>query len=126
MMGKWRTWLSIFLIVFAIGFYTHLRDRWATDDASLAGGTRTAFVESAVQSCTQKTNSNPDTKGMYSAAVTNQYCNCYANAMADRLSTNKLKSFSAMDTSAIAAAMQPTMETASAQCQHTIPKEDQK
>jgi len=64
---------------------------------------------------------NPSSKA-FSPVVIDQYCRCYANGMADRLSDDDLKGLAAMERSARISKMQPIVEAASAPCLQALPK----
>jgi hypothetical protein len=69
----------------------------------LTGEARAAFIKSAIQECnTRSANIN---------------CSCYANAMADKLSTKELKDMSGPDNQdAVTTALRPKLEAAAKRC----------
>jgi hypothetical protein len=66
-------------------------------------------------------NSDPASKA-FSPDVIDQYCRCYANGIADRLSDDDLKALATMERSARARKMQPMVKAASAPCLKALPK----
>jgi hypothetical protein len=58
----------------------------------------------------------------FSPDVIDQYCHCYANGIADRLSDDDLKALATMERSARARKLQPMVEAASAPCLKALPK----
>ena len=57
----------------------------------LTGETRTSFVEASINACTQSAHNDPRNAELPAATIT-QYCTCYSNAMADKISPDEVVS----------------------------------
>jgi len=68
----------------------------------LTGEARTAFINSAIDAC-NKSSTSPT------------YCSCYANAMADSVSTKELKEMSGNQEAGMSA-LRPKLEAAARRC----------
>jgi len=113
--GRKLATLGIILPVIALGAgvlaYTFTV---GTDDNNvLAGRARSEFVEAAIDACVKKSDNSiaPET--------VSQYCRCSANGLADRLSTNELKSLSKMKQEEATATIQTKTEAVSERCRKT-------
>jgi hypothetical protein len=119
---KFRKWIvgpiAFGLAIFAVKYGQHwLRD----NDPGLTGTVRSSFVESAIATCVKKQDEDPANKGI-SPSIISQYCNCYANGLADRVSNNELKSVATTPT-VMMATLQPKIEAAAKPCLDAIPKQ---
>jgi hypothetical protein len=105
--------------------------QWVREgEPGLTGSTRTTFVENAVRECVATQNRDPANKGI-SHKLISDYCLCYANGVADRVSVRELKQYSeigqeravkAME-SKIAAAGEPCLDAAAkAAASHVTPE----
>jgi hypothetical protein len=83
------------------------------DAAGLTGTARTSFVEGATNGCLKEQARRPRP---FPSAIISQYCVCYANAVADRLSTDEVKRQEAMSTKEQDMAMDPIVAAAGRQC----------
>ena len=90
-------------------------------DTGLDASARAKFVDTTAQACLQAQNGDPASKA-FSPEVIDQYCHCYANGMADRLTDDDLKALATMERSARASKVQPIVEAASAPCLQALPK----
>jgi hypothetical protein len=108
------------LVAFALATFAV---KWFLDnDPGLVGTTRSSFVESAIRTCLKNQSENPDNKEIPPSTIS-QYCTCYANGMADRVSINELKLFSAMEkTEAIQTILKPKVDLVVAPCIDAILK----
>ena len=91
-------------------------------DGGLTGATRTAFVTSAVGSCSQKVQSDPSNASLSPAVVT-QYCTCYSNKMADTISPAELQTLNdtmQSDPAKAQSMMQPRIDAAVSTCKAQI------
>jgi hypothetical protein len=79
----------------------------------LTGVERSSFVEGATNNCLREQQRNPLP---LSPSAISQYCKCYANGVADRLSVNQIKAQEAMGPTEQAAAMRPLIEAAARPC----------
>lgn len=112
----WKKWiwqgLFLGLIVFVVRYGIEMARMNDVDDAAtINGGARTAFLEGAIEACLK----NEDLKGQPTVAI-QQYCTCYSNGMADRITNKQMKSWAHIDQSAIRASMEPVMEKAAQPC----------
>lgn len=57
----------------------------ALDDVGLVGQSRQTFVQASIGSCTRTVRANPDNQKLSDATVT-EYCTCYSDWMANRMS----------------------------------------
>src|SRR5262249_36284362 len=82
-----------FALVFALVFGRFGRQWLQENDNNpgLTGEVRSQFVQSAVSSCIKSAPSNNELATL-SPSVISQYCTCYANGLADRLSFNEVTS----------------------------------
>ena len=106
-MNKFIKWIAG-PIVFGLAFFAiKYGVQWIRNDhQGLTGANRSAFVEGAVGACLKKQKDDPINKGI-SDLLISQYCNCYANGMADIVSVNELKSFATMGTDQKIGTMRP-------------------
>jgi len=116
---KWGAVPVALVVAFFVSYYSDAL--FGRGDAGLDASARTKFVDSTAQACLQAQNADPASKA-FSPAVIDQYCHCYANGMADRLSDDDLKALAAMERSASVSKMQPIIEAASAPCLRALPK----
>jgi len=116
---KWGAVPLALVVAFFVSRYSD--DIFGTSDTGLAATARARFVDSTAQACLQAQNSDPASKA-FSPVVIDQYCHCYANGIADRLSDDDLKALATMERSARARKMQPMVEAASAPCLKAPPK----
>jgi len=89
----------------------------------LSGETRMSFVQASIGSCTQAAHSDPR-NAQVSAAVITQYCTCYSNAMADKISPDEVAAMNTnMDPAQIQALLQTRIDAAVAACRPSAPTE---
>jgi len=81
----------------------------------LTGATRSEFVESIVELCLRK-QTNDTASQRISAPLLAQYCSCYAEGMAARLSNDDWKSLTAKNKGDAMTTLQPTIDAATAPC----------
>lgn len=82
------------LAAVGLGFFAtanSVQFAWSEQE-SLTGQIRTTFVEAAMRSCVK---SQIDAPGV-SVSVLFEYCKCYANGMADKMSNDEVKSLEAI------------------------------
>jgi hypothetical protein len=106
------------LPIIAVGFAL-LTYKFATLGANdgtegLTAGTRSAFVDTAIDTCVKQSDKN------FSAETIAQYCRCYANGMADRVSINELKYIHNMKQEQAQAALQPKIDAADNACRDRL------
>jgi uncharacterized RDD family membrane protein YckC len=85
----WRVVLALIIGFGLVGGFFYLAvasDNSHDDVTGLTGATRSSFVRSAVESCAKTTD-----KETLSPSLVSQYCTCYANSLADKLSNNEVK-----------------------------------
>jgi hypothetical protein len=116
---KWGAVPLALVIAFFVSRYSG--ELFGTGDTALNAATRSKFVDSTAQACLQAQNSDPASKA-FSPEVIDQYCHCYANGMADRLTDDDLKALATLERSARASKVQPIVEAASAPCLQALPK----
>jgi len=75
------------VVAFFVSRYSD--DIFGTSDTGLDATARARF-DSTAQACLRAQNSDPASKA-FSPVVIDQYCHCYANGMADRLSDDDLR-----------------------------------
>jgi hypothetical protein len=110
---------GIVLPIIAVGFAL-LTYKYATLGANegtegLTARTRSAFVDTAIDTCVKQS----DNKN-FSAEKIAQYCRCYANGMADRVSINELKYIHNMKQEQAQAALQPKIDAADNACRDRL------
>jgi hypothetical protein len=120
---KFLKWGAVPLALVVAFFVSRYSDELfgTSDTTGLDTSARAKFVDSTAQACLQAQNSDPASKA-FSPVVIDQYCHCYANGVADRLSDDDLKALATMERSARASKMQPIVEAASAPCLQALPK----
>jgi hypothetical protein len=80
---KWGAVPLALVVAFFVSRYSD--DIFGTSDTGLDATARARFVDSTAQACLVAQNSDPASKA-FSPVVIDQYCHCYADGMADRLS----------------------------------------
>jgi hypothetical protein len=119
---KFLKWGAVPLaLVVALFVSRYSGELFGTGETAVNAVARSRFVESTAQACLQAQNSDPASKA-FSPEVIDQYCRCYANGMADRLSDDDLKALATMERSARVSKVQPIVEAASAPCLQALPK----
>jgi hypothetical protein len=119
---KFLKWGAVpMALVVALFVSRYSGELFGTGDTALNAATRAKFVDSTAQACLQAQNSDPASKA-FSPEVIDQYCHCYANGMADRLTDDDLKALATMERSARTSKVQPIVEAASAPCLQALPK----
>jgi hypothetical protein len=84
------------------------------DDLGLTGAARDRFVGGAMRSCVEKQVSTPENASIGKPLLV-QYCYCYANGMADRISNIRALELEFGDAQKFAE-MGPVIEAASSAC----------
>jgi hypothetical protein len=117
-LGRQFATRGIVLPIIAVGFAL-LTYKFATLGANdgtegLTAGTRSAFVDTAIDTCVKQSDKN------FSAETIAQYCRCYANGMADRVSINELKYIHNMKQEQAQAALQPKIDAADNACRDRL------
>jgi hypothetical protein len=115
---KWGAVPLALVVAFFVSRYSD--ELFGAADTGIAISARAKFVDSTAKACLQAQNSDPASKA-FSPAIIDQYCHCYANGMADRLSDDDLKALATMERSARAGKIQPIVEAASAPCLKALP-----
>jgi hypothetical protein len=93
----------------------------ASAQSGLSGSARNDFVESAFRVCLQKR--MPAARSEAQMARTAQYCVCYADRLADRISSadnNALDELFAKDKVELAARLQPILEGVAESCAYAL------
>jgi hypothetical protein len=85
---KWGAVPLALAVAFFVSRYSD--ELFGRGESGLEASARAKFVDSTAQACLEAQNSDPASKA-FSPVVIDQYCHCYANGMADRLSDNDLK-----------------------------------
>jgi hypothetical protein len=116
---KWGAVPLALVIALLVSRYSG--ELFGTGDTGIDASARARFVESTAQACLQAQSNDPASKA-FSPEVIDQYCHCYANGMADRLTDDDLKGLATMERSARASKVQPIVEAASAPCLQALPK----
>ena len=83
------------------------------DSVGLTGTVRSSLIEEIVGGCLREQSRR---QLAFTAAAISQYCRCYANGVADRLSVNELKRQRAMSLKEQDVAMEPIVQAAGRQC----------
>jgi GYF domain 2 len=119
-LGRKPTTLGIVLPIIAVGVgvfgYKYATLGWDDDVAGLTGRVRSSFVQASIDACVKQ---QSDDKS-FSTETISQYCRCYSNDMADRVSKNELKSLKNMKQEEKLAVMQPKIDVASDACARKI------
>src|SRR2546421_6784811 len=109
---KWLVWPVAFgSVFFALSYGQELQN----SGVGLGGSTRTEFVKSVVDSCLPKQINDPSNKGIRTSLLA-EYCDCYENDMADRLSNNDLKSVEGLEKERVLEKWQSAITAATAAC----------
>ncbi len=90
--------------------------------SGLTGTDRTAFLENAFKVCFQKQTNDPKNKTVKVARLA-QYCVCYSDHLADRISSQENKTFDqlfANDRAELAVRLQPILDSVSSACAATL------
>jgi predicted RecA/RadA family phage recombinase len=85
----------------------------STDGTGLKGAARSSFVAEATNACLREHARDPVP---LPATSINQYCQCYANGVADRVSEGQMRAQETMDAKEQAAAMRPIVQAAAKAC----------
>jgi len=90
----------------------------ASAQSGLTGTDRAAFLENAFKVCFQKQTSDPKNKTIKVARLA-QYCVCYSDHLADRISPEENKTFDqlfANDRAELAVRLQPILDSVTNTC----------
>jgi hypothetical protein len=90
--------------------------------SGLTGGNRTEFLENAFKVCFQKQTDNPKNKAIKVAKLA-QYCVCYSDHLADRISPEENKTFDqlfANDRAELAVRLRPILDSVTSACAPTL------
>jgi len=109
--------IAVPIIALGLGLLGYKYATLGSDDnvEGLTGKARSAFVETSIDTCVKQADKS------FSPEIISQYCRCYANGMADRLSKNELKLLTNMKQAEALAAMQPKIDAAADVCQNGLP-----
>src|SRR3974377_1215475 len=111
----WESVLSCASAPFVLYWLQNIAD---DNHPGLSGTMRSTFVEGAIGTCLKKANGDPANKGI-SPSIISQYCNCYANLLADSVSIKELKALSHAESDAVRLTMaQPQIDAAA---NHRLP-----
>jgi GYF domain 2 len=101
------------IITLGVGLLAYKYATLGSDDnvAGLTGRVRSSFVQASIDACVKQSDKS------FSTETVSQYCRCYADGMADRLSKNELKSLENMKQAEALAAMQPKADVAADACE---------
>ena len=86
--------------------------------SGLTGTDRTEFLENAFKICFQKQTNDPKNKAVKVAKLA-QYCVCYSDHLADRISSEENKTFDqlfANDRAALAVRLRPILDSVTSAC----------
>lgn len=122
-MIKFLKWIAGPIAIGLAFFAFKYASQWAqNENPGLTGTGRTAFIETAMQTCIKKQSEAPENKGL-AASVLTQYCTCFVNGVADRLTNNEVKAAgTANDPKVGLAIMQPKIDAASEICLEAVAK----
>lgn len=90
--------------------------------SGLTGTDRTEFLEGAFKVCFQKQTNDPKNKTIKVAKLA-QYCVCYSDHLADRISPEENKTFDhlfANDRAELAVRLQPILDSVTSACAPTL------
>ena len=99
-----------------------LAPSFASADPGLTGEIRSGFLESAFKICFKKQISAPRKKSINVAKLA-QYCLCYTDQLADRISPEDNKSFDGLfmaNRAELKVKLQPMLETIQFRCASTL------
>lgn len=102
--------LPIIALGFALLTYKYATLNLQDDTEGLTARARSAFVGAAIDSCVKESDKS------LSADTIAQYCKCYANGLADRVSAREVRSLEKMKQEEALAAMQPKIDAATDAC----------
>jgi hypothetical protein len=115
-MSKKIMWASVLAGAFAPLVLYWVQNIADDNHPGLTGTTRSTFVEGAIGTCLKKANGDPANKGI-SPSIISQYCNCYANLLADSVSIKELKALYHAESDGVRLAMaQPQIDAAANHC----------
>ncbi len=111
------------LALFVLSFFAIADSvRMAWSDEGLTGQIRTTFVEAAMRSCIKAQIDIPANKAIPISAIF-EYCKCFANATADKISNEEVTSLEATgDEKKYAEALHSRTEATSKACQEEVRK----
>jgi hypothetical protein len=111
--GGWIVWALAFGIAFWAAKYgvSYLRGQ----ELRLTGASRDAFVGAAIRTCRDKQFNAPENANIAKPLLL-QYCNCFANGVADRISNNRPRELSGLSDAQKIAEMKPVMDASDALC----------
>lgn len=81
----------------------------------LTGPDRTAFINSAIASCSAKQQSDPSNQGIPMSTIT-AFCTCYSTMMADKISMSELPSLSTADPTRVQQMLRSRIDEATTAC----------
>ena len=105
--------------LFAIILISSVASSIASAETGLTGATRNEFVESAFRVCLQKLSARRDIK----AAKIAQYCVCYSDRLADRISPEENEALDELfrnDRVELASRLQPVLEGVADGCAYAL------
>jgi hypothetical protein len=112
-------WATTSLFGLAIGLsYAAVKygvDWVKNEEIGLKYQVRTEFVASFVDNCIKTQSADPENRAIQQSVIAT-YCNCTANATADRVSNNQMKSLSTLPPAEAVKTIQPTIEAAAGPC----------
>jgi hypothetical protein len=115
-MSKKLTWASAFAGAFALLVLYWVQNITDDNHPGLTGTTRSTFVEGTLGTCLKKANGDPANKRI-SPSIISQYCNCYANLLADSVSIKELKALYHAKSDGVRLTMaQPQIDAAANHC----------
>jgi hypothetical protein len=117
---KFLKWISSLLAFGFVAFVIQYGIGWnRNNQVGLTDSVRSDFIESSMSACIRGQTTAPENIGILVAILT-QYCTCYSNGMADRLSNNELKSISDQKPEQAIAMMQPKIDAAAKPCTEAV------
>jgi hypothetical protein len=108
--------------VIPICFLLALTSSASFAQSGLTGTNRTEFLENAFKVCFQKQTDNPKNKAI-KVAKPAQYCVCYSDHLADRISPEENKTFDqlfANDRAELAVRLRPILDSVTSACAPTL------
>jgi hypothetical protein len=112
--------LGILMKLFGAVFFLSLISSASSAETGLAGSVRNAFVENAFKVCLQKLQNSANDARFSKLA---QYCVCYSNHLADRLSPEDDKALDELyvkDKPQLAARLRPILDGLAEDCAHAL------
>lgn len=118
---KYLKWFAAALAFGLAYFAVKYVFEYNRDESAITGATRTAFVENAVKTCLPRQRAEAAGKDVPDSVIV-EYCQCYADGMADRIKRADLQKLSNVSQTDQVKAMQPVIDAASDACIAVVEK----